>query len=243
MSTATESKYKYNSWPLGKIPKEFQRPEPDKLKELGYAWDDPRDIIDIFEKKVADFAGSKYAVSTDCCSNGIFLCLKYVDSTFCTITIPKQTYVSVPMQIKHAGFGVRFRDIEWSGYYHLDPLHIYDGAGRWKKDMFSELNDPEALYVMSFQIKKSLPIGRGGMILTDSEEAYKKLKLMTYDGRDLTLPYTDKEHIKTMGYHMYMTPEDAARGLILMDNLPDELPDSYNHTMYPSLQEKLREIL
>jgi hypothetical protein len=25
-------KYKYNSWPLGKVPKELQRPELDELK-------------------------------------------------------------------------------------------------------------------------------------------------------------------------------------------------------------------
>ena len=26
----------YTSWPVGKIPKEFQRPELDQLTELGY---------------------------------------------------------------------------------------------------------------------------------------------------------------------------------------------------------------
>ena len=55
----------YDAWPIGKLPKEFQRPELDQVKELGYHWADPRDIIDTFEKKVARFAGSKYAVSID----------------------------------------------------------------------------------------------------------------------------------------------------------------------------------
>jgi dTDP-4-amino-4,6-dideoxygalactose transaminase len=35
----------------------------------------------MFEKKVAAFAGSKYAVSVDCCSHGLFLSLKYLQST------------------------------------------------------------------------------------------------------------------------------------------------------------------
>ena len=71
----------YTSWPVGKIPKELQRPELDQLTELGYDWDDPRDVVDMFEKKVAKFAGSKYACTVDCCSNGLFLAMKYLTQT------------------------------------------------------------------------------------------------------------------------------------------------------------------
>ena len=39
---------------------------------------DPWDIIDLFEKKVSKFSGSKYAVAVDCCTNAIFLCLKFI---------------------------------------------------------------------------------------------------------------------------------------------------------------------
>jgi hypothetical protein len=42
---------KYTSWPLGQVPKELQRPELDRLKELGYNWSDPRDVINMFEEK------------------------------------------------------------------------------------------------------------------------------------------------------------------------------------------------
>ena len=83
-------KIHYNSWPLGNLPSEFQRKEPELLKEKGYHWSDPRDIVLLFEEKLAQFAGSKYAVTTDCCSNALFLCLKYLQATG-TITIPKRT--------------------------------------------------------------------------------------------------------------------------------------------------------
>ena len=37
--------------------------------------------VDIFEKKIAEYAGSKYAVSVDNCTNALFLCLKYLKAT------------------------------------------------------------------------------------------------------------------------------------------------------------------
>ena len=228
----------YNPWPIGKVPKELQRPELDKLKELGYEFNDPRDVIDMFEKKVATFAGSKYAVSIDCCSHGLFLSLKYLQSigelkTKITLTIPKMTYISAPMQIIHADNKVVFEDLEWSGIYQLKGSRVWDGAVRWNKGMYIG-ND--ALQVVSFQIKKRIPIGKGGMILTDDFEAYKWLKLASYDGRDLNTPYTDENHVKMLGYHMYMTPEDAARGIILMDSVPEENEDTGNHTTYVDVE-------
>ena len=44
---------KFDSWPSGKLPKEFQRPELDQVRAAGYDWLDARDVVDIFERKVA----------------------------------------------------------------------------------------------------------------------------------------------------------------------------------------------
>jgi hypothetical protein len=38
-----------------------------------------------------------------------------------------------------------------------------------------------------------------------------------------------------MGWHFYMTPEDAARGILLMDKLEENLDDTMFWTNYPSL--------
>lgn len=240
-----EKKTHYNPWPIGKVPKELQRIELDTIKELGYNWNDPRDVIDMFEEKVAKFSGSKYAVSVDCCSHGLFLSLKYVQKTGelpkdATLKIPKMTYISAPMQIVHAGNNVAFEDLEWSGVYQLKGSRIWDGAVRWTKDMYVGDN---ALQVVSFQIKKRIPIGKGGVILTDDYEAYKWLKLASYDGRDLNTPYTDADHVKMLGYHMYMTPEDAARGIILIDSVPEVNEDTGNHKTYVDVSEIFKNIL
>jgi hypothetical protein len=170
----------------------------------------------------------------------MFLSLKYLQSIGelekgAVLTVPKRTYISAAMLIKHAENEVSYEDLEWSGLYQIKPTRVWDSAVRWTKNMYIG-ND--ALQVISFQIKKRIPIGRGGVILTDEESAYRWLKLASYDGRDLTLPYTDPNHISMIGYHMYMTPEDAARGIILMDavNSSSEIyEDSGNHTNYTDI--------
>jgi len=210
----------------------MQRPEPNELLKNGYLWDDPRDIVDLFERKLADYANSKFAVLTDSCSNALFLSMK-LRGVHGEVEIPAQTYVSLPMQIHHAGATPIFRDIEWSGLYQLGGSGIWDSAARFTQNMFV---GGDALQCLSFQIKKRLPIGRGGAILTNDAIEYAKLKLMTYDGRDLSSPYSSIEHVKTLGWHFYMTPEDAARGILLMDMLPEKNDDTMTHRHYPDLR-------
>lgn len=226
------AKNTYNPWPLGMLPPEMRRPEPQILLEKGYHWDDPRDIVNLFEQKLALYAGARFAVATDSCSNAIFLALK-VRNIQGRIRIPAQTYVSVPMQIHHANCIPEFEEKSWSGAYQLGETGIWDSAARFTKNMYV---GGGALQCLSFQIKKRLPIGRGGAILLDDWEEYKKLKLMSYDGRDLGLPYTHENHVAEIGWHNYMTPEDAARGILLMDLLPEDNPDTMTSSHYPDLR-------
>lgn len=224
----------YNSWPLGELPEHLRRPEPEQLKKYGYQWEDPRDIIDIFEKKLALYAGSRYCALVDCCSNGLFLALKAKGLQNEVIEIPARTYASVPMQIVHSGNSYKFTNRKWSGIYQLGETGIWDSAARFTKNMF--IGDG-AIQVLSFQIKKRLPIGKGGAVLTNSLEEYTAIKTMSYDGRDLSTPYTDKNHVRSLGYHFYMTPEDAARGIIIMDGLEEVNEDTMDWKHYPDLRD------
>jgi dTDP-4-amino-4,6-dideoxygalactose transaminase len=67
---------------------------------------------------------------------------------------------------------------------------------------------------LSFHFKKLIPIGRGGMILTNDARAADWLRKARYDGRDSYF-YNDilNTDVDIMGYHMYMTPEQAIRGV------------------------------
>ena len=226
----------YKSWPLGQLPLEFQRPELDQLKKNGYKFDDPREVVTIFENKVAKFAGAEYGVAVDCCTHGLFLSLLFYRDVLKMVNefveIPSYTYCSVPMQIRHAGYTPKFADYQWSGKYQLKPFDIWDGAVRWTEGMYEG-----GFHIVSFQLKKRIPIGRGGMILTDDPVAAEWFRKMTYDGRDLTIGYMEDD-FQYLGYHYYMTPEDAARGIILMDQIPKKNLDSGNNTTYSDLSTK-----
>ena len=180
-----------------------------------YNLKDAWDIVDLFEKKIAEYSGSKYAVSVDNCTNALFLCLKYLNYTG-EIIIPSRTYVSVPCTIIHAGAKVKFEDIEWSGAYQLKPLPIYDGAVRFKRGMYL----PDTYHCLSFHVRKHLPIGKGGMILTDSKIAYGWFKIARYEGRHHEIAYKD-DTFNMIGWNMYMTPEQAAKGLELFEKVKD----------------------
>lgn len=213
----------YNPWPNGKVPKHLQRIELEQLKERGYKFDDPREIVAMFEEKVAKFAGSKYAVSVDCCTHAIELSFRYLihkDPSFIysEIGCPKHTYISAALVPMHLGFNVYFEDNEWEGAYNYTGTNIIDGAVLWERGMYSS----GTLHCISMQIKKVIPIGRGGIILTDDKDAYEWLKLASYDGRDLNLPYDDPNHVKMHGWHYYLDPESCARGIILMDEIKQE---------------------
>ncbi|MNY60770.1 hypothetical protein D3C86_1973650 [compost metagenome] len=56
------------------------------------------------------------------------------------------------------------------------------------------------------------------MILTDNAAAASWLRKSAYDGRDLEKLWKE-DPIEQIGYHYYMTPEDAARGLLLLRGL------------------------
>lgn len=219
----------FKEWPLQKYSENLYRTELNEIRELGYEWDKPHEVVDLFEKEVAEFSGSKYAVAVDCCTHALFLVLKYLNQPQ-TLKIPEHTYISVPSYIKHADYDVELIKKEWSGVYQIEPLNIWDGAGRWGKGMYMG-----GYHILSFQMKKRIPIGRGGMILCDDYESYKWFKRACYDGRDLDVPY-DKDNINMIGWHYYMTPEDAARGLILMNRIPKETVDTHNNESYPNLK-------
>ena len=200
------------------------------LEKKGFNISDPWDIVDAFESIIADFAGSKYAVSCDSCTNAMFMSLKYLNAKG-TIALPKKTYLSVPGMVIHAECSIKFNEIEWSGTYQLNPYPIIDGATRFTKGMYEK----GTFHCLSFHIKKILPICKGGMILTDDIDAANWFRLARYEGRNSRIPHNSIDDIEILGWNFYMPPEQAARGIVLFEKISEVNEDSGGSWSYTDL--------
>jgi dTDP-4-amino-4,6-dideoxygalactose transaminase len=171
------------------------------------------DIITEFENEIAKFFGSPYAVAVDCCTHAVELCLR--DQKIDTISVPKRTYISIPFLAEKLNINLKWRDEVWEDYYFIGDTNIIDAAVLWEKNSYI----PNTFMCLSFQFRKHLSLGRGGMILTNDKEAALRLKKMSYDGRLPNIPWREQD-ISSIGYHYYMTPETAQLGL---QKLPDAI--------------------
>ena len=211
------------------------------------------DVVDLFEKKVAEYAGAKYGVSVNSCTNALMLSAIYrrLERGTDTAILPSRTYVGVPYAFINAGYKVEFKEMEWKGIYGILTktwkiefgdqrgggygmgsyrdvdvnLDIIDSARRFTKDMYI----PNTLYCLSFHECKTLAIGDGGMVLTDDKKAYDALRQMRFDGRTPGKSVFDDE-FTLPGYHCHMKPPIATAGLMLMAGVKDfneDLPETY----------------
>tara|TARA_R100000008_G_scaffold51122_1_gene30678 strand:+ start:683 stop:1273 length:591 start_codon:yes stop_codon:yes gene_type:complete len=187
------------------------------------------DIVTNFENQIAEFFGSPYAVAVDCCTHAIELCLRYENIK--SFSTPCRTYISVPFLAKKLNIDFHWREEDWVDYYHLGNTNIIDAAVLWRKNSYVS----GTYMCLSFQFRKHLNLGRGGMILTDDPVAATELKKMSYDGRTPDTPWR-QQNITSVGYHYYMTPETAQKGL---DKLPEAIntpPTRWKVTDWPDLR-------
>lgn len=184
--------------------------------------------IENFENAIAHYFGAPYAVATDSCTHAIELCLRLLKPL--TVTCPKHTYLSIPMTFMKLGLSWNFVEEQWEDYYRIGGTPIIDAATLWQRKGYV----PYSFMCLSFQFKKHIKLGRGGMILVDNEDSYKMLKKMSYDGREPGTPWAEQS-ISTVGYHYYMTPETAQIGLMRYFLVKDNPPQKWTYQDYPDL--------
>lgn len=203
-----------------------------ELEELNYTGTTPFEILNIFEKKIANYFGSPYAVVVDSCTHALELCLRVIKNNQNVASVPLHTYMSVPMMLSKLDINYTFKQENWKKFYQIGDYPIYDAATLWEQNSYI----PGSYMCLSFQHKKHLKIGRGGAILLDDPNVYNLLKKIRYDGRDLTKNHVD-DNVETIGYHYYMTPEDAALGIMLFDKVHNIPPREWAWTDYKNLKE------
>ena len=186
------------------------------------------DSIAQFEKQIATFFGAPYGVAVDCCTHGIELCIRHQNIKH--YTVPKRTYISIPYLANKLNIEFGWRDENWQDYYYLGGTNIIDAAVLWKKNSYIS----GTFMCVSFQYRKHLSLGRGGIILTDDENSAIMLKKMSYDGRIPDVPWRE-QNIDTFGFHYYMTPETAVLGLKKLPTAISTKPKKWTVEEWPDL--------
>lgn len=204
------------------------------------------DFNDIFEQKLCDYTGFKYAVTVDCCTNAILISLEALRlkgkiNKEIELDIPFRTYMSVPMTLKHNGWKISFIENKWEKKYQIGNTSIYDSATDFHQDMSLDYSD-DVFVCVSFQQKKRLSLGRGGAILFNDIKYLEILRRLRHDGRNSKM--CDKDEIEynlqdiLIGYHCYLEPDKAAKGILIMNQhqlmLKPYSPATYKD--YPDLR-------
>lgn len=212
--------------------------------------------ISEFEKEIADYVGTKYAVAFcngtaalhgACFAAGIgegdevitspitfaasANCVRYVGGTVVFSDINKETYNINPLEIEKniTSKTKAIIPVDFTGQpADMDTINqiakkhnlivIEDGAhslgAEYKGRKVGELAD---MTMFSFHPVKPITTAEGGIIVTNNEEYYKKLKAFRSHGVEKT-PYSLEQgdwyyEITNIGYNYRMTELQAALGL------------------------------
>ena len=208
--------------------------ETEKIQEvLDSGWWAQGAKVKEFEEKFAEYVHAKYAVATNSCSAALDLAVQ-VAPLGDEVTVTPLTFVSSALAILHAGKKVKFVDINpdtlctdkadiqvlYAGGNYGEGI-IYDMAhfgGGYHKGLIS---------CWSFHAVKNLPTGDGGMLTTNDEAIYKRLKALSWCGIDKSTyersqgRYSWDYDIKEVGQKANMNDITAAIGLEQLAWLPE----------------------
>ena len=111
------------------------------------------ELVEKFQREIADFYGAPFAVATDSCTHAMELCLRYSPpAPGVELTIPSRTYISVPFTLMKLKLNWHFVDEVWQNYYYVNGTNIVDAAVFFQKGGYID----GTYMCLSFQFKKTL---------------------------------------------------------------------------------------
>lgn len=211
-----------------------------------------------FERKFADYVGAKYAIGTNSGTSALDLCLKVYGIKGGELITTPFTFVSDAIVGEWNDMDVTFADIDEYSFC-LDPKTVeitpqtkaiitVDSHGRLAdidglRAKFDGLIIEDAAHAMytpgagkkaditiwSFQAVKSMPLWDGGMVTTNDEKIYQKLRTLTWLGVEKSTyervdakRYTwDYDITQGDGIKAYMTDVQAVVGLGQLERLEE----------------------
>ena len=178
-------------------------------------WPDPFDVILDFERKLADWIGAPWCVTTDCCSHAMEIAWR-LRPPQSSVSIVNHTYISVPQTLIKLNIPYSLRHEQWQDMYHCQGSDVWDSARSLQQNQYQA----GQIQCVSFGRGKPLSIGIGGALFTDDESLYESAHRMRYDGRDIRMRKQDwwSTGSVTTGYHYNLRPEEALIGLDLLEH-------------------------
>jgi dTDP-4-amino-4,6-dideoxygalactose transaminase len=126
-----------------------------------------------------------------------------------------------------------FTSTKWQGEYNFESTSVWDSACLLKPNMY-RMGQYQCL---SFGPGKPLDNTRGGAILLDNKDHYKKLKLMSNDGRDLSIARWQDQETFEQGYHYMMRIEEAESAMIKLQDYRETKQFATEYKPYPDCRE------
>ncbi len=208
-----------------------------KVLESGWWGFGPKTIE--FEKKFAEYVGSKYAIGCNSGTTALDLCLKAYGIKGGELITTPMTFVSDAIVGEWNGMDVTFADIDEKTLC-LDPKSVVvtsetkaiitvDSHGRLAdieglRKKFKGLIIEDAAHAMltpgagkkaditiwSFQAVKTLPCGDGGMVTTNDEKIYQRLRTLTWLGVEKST--YERADLKKYSWEYDITQADGIKG-------------------------------
>lgn len=227
-----------------------------KVLDSGWVGQGPKTFE--FEKKFADYVGSKYAIGCNSGTAALDLCLKVYGIKGGELITTALTFVADAIVGEWNGMDVTFGDVDKDSLC-LDPKSLVitdktkaiitvdshgrladiDGLRKIFKGLIIE-DCAHAMYtpgagkksdisIWSFQAVKTMPTGDGGMITTNDEKIYEKLRTLTWLGVEKTTydragvkRYTwDYDITQAEGTKSYMNDLTAVIGIGQLERLEE----------------------
>lgn len=187
--------------------------------------------IETFEQRLAEFTGSPYVVSTDCCTHAIELCMRLLEIRSCSFSA--YTYISVPMTMKLLGINYNMTDDTWKDQYQFMDTPVWDSARCLRPNMYKA----GRYQCLSFGPGKPLDNVRGGAILLDNQKHYETLKAMSYDGREIQYDNWTEQKIFKQGFHYMMRYEECESATMKLKKYVDEGQYDQDYPAYKDLRD------
>ena len=194
----------------------------------------PWQAVEDFEEQLRGYTGAPYAVAMSSATAALLLALlrnRWLPHPHRTVTVPRRTYISVPMAVKQAGLPISWSGEPWTGCYQLHPTPVWDCALRFTSGMYVA----GQYQCVSFAAAKILGLEQGGAILHDNRDADAWFRKMRFDGRTPGVEVADDD-IDVLGYHFPMLPSTAAALTLRLHHLPKHNADQVRE--YPDISTK-----